>query len=882
MAEVITRFKLETTQFDSKLRDASKGLSEFSRQAKEGGSGFTNFSQKAVESARALGTIASGATNAKDKLKDLVGAYNDAARVYNKLSQEQQQSDFGKNLANSISQLKDRITETKNEIYGLGNATKGGFGQFGSIVDDLGHKIGLSGNLTEMLTSKTALLTGAIGAGTTAVIAATKAWADYNSELAKQSQITTVTTGLKGDNADQMTDSARALAKVYGVDFRDAINTANTLMTQFGKTGEESIQLLSDGMQGMILGDGQKLLTMIQQFAPSFRDAGISAEQLVAVIHNSEGGLFSEQNMNAILMGIKNIRLMTKSTSDALAELGIDGEEMSRKMSDGSMTVFEALRQVAEAIEGTRAGSQAAGQVMQAVFGRQGAMQGMKLGRAIAELNLNLEDTKRQTGEVGDQYKKLYEANRELEKAMHDAFGYNGWEVMAVSIKTTLVEALTNTVDYINDIKSAWNSLMSLMGRGTPQKPPSQPQPDGTYWETTDKDGKILASGRWLNGQQVQTGAGEVVVTAPRPSKTKTPKTKTPKRTSAGSKVEKTEEQLNTEAINKLTNEYIKASESRREAIRKEIAELQDKNKKIQELKNQALGKTEEVDLEKLFPTQKVEGESMTLGEQMMAGIQAGMAAKAQDADEQTLKTLLETMMTNGIEGINIPTDRLLEKILGDGADIPDEYWQSLVDEINAKLKELGIEPIKIDLKTGNIEKVTDDSKEMTKSWKSAASAISSVGSAMSSIEDPAAKIAGIIAQAIASIALGFSEMIGKDISSKGNVWYGIAAAAAGIAAMASAISQIHSVTGYAQGGIIKGNSYSGDNIGGIVDGSQFVGLNAGEVVLTKAMQGNLASQLQENGNGMRLTATVSGEQIVLVANRHLKRAGKGELVTWK
>ena len=124
MADVITRFKLETTQFDSKLRDAAKGLKEYTHQAELGGKGFTNFSQKSIEAARSLGTIASGANNAKDKVKDLVGAYNDAANAYNKLSQAQQQSDFGKALAQSIGQLSERVKEAKSELYDLGDAVE--------------------------------------------------------------------------------------------------------------------------------------------------------------------------------------------------------------------------------------------------------------------------------------------------------------------------------------------------------------------------------------------------------------------------------------------------------------------------------------------------------------------------------------------------------------------------------------------------------------------------------------------------------------------------------------------------------------------------------------------------------------------------------------
>lgn len=138
MADVITRFKLETTQYDSKLRDAAKGLRDYTHQAELGGKNFTNFSQKAIESAQALGTVASGATNAKDRVRDLVGAYNEAAKAYNSLSQAQQQSDFGKNLASSIGQLKDRLSEAKQELYGVGDAMEEVGKKSGSLFGDGG------------------------------------------------------------------------------------------------------------------------------------------------------------------------------------------------------------------------------------------------------------------------------------------------------------------------------------------------------------------------------------------------------------------------------------------------------------------------------------------------------------------------------------------------------------------------------------------------------------------------------------------------------------------------------------------------------------------------------------------------------------------------
>ena len=120
MAEVITRFKLETTQYDSKLRDAAKGLSDYTKQATMAGNEFAKFTQKNVEAARSFGSIATSATNAKDKVKELVGAYNDVYKAYDNLTKEQKQSDFGKALAESMTTLKGRIKEAKDELYSTG------------------------------------------------------------------------------------------------------------------------------------------------------------------------------------------------------------------------------------------------------------------------------------------------------------------------------------------------------------------------------------------------------------------------------------------------------------------------------------------------------------------------------------------------------------------------------------------------------------------------------------------------------------------------------------------------------------------------------------------------------------------------------------------
>ena len=136
--DVITRLKLETTAYDSKLRDAAKGLADYTKTATNAGKEFGKFTQSNVEAARALGNITPSATNAKDKVKELVGAFNEAAKAYNHLTKEQQQEDFAKAMAESLGKLKVQIAEAKQELYGMGDAMNnaGGKGGFLSGIGD--------------------------------------------------------------------------------------------------------------------------------------------------------------------------------------------------------------------------------------------------------------------------------------------------------------------------------------------------------------------------------------------------------------------------------------------------------------------------------------------------------------------------------------------------------------------------------------------------------------------------------------------------------------------------------------------------------------------------------------------------------------------------
>lgn len=249
--------------------------------------------------------------------------------------------------------------------------------------------------------------------------------------------------------------------------------------------------------------------------------------------------------------------------------------------------------------------------------------------------------------------------------------------------------------------------------------------------------------------------------------------------------------------------------------------------------------------------------------------------AKVKELQDEFNKTADQSVRGRLIVAIDEATSHL-NFMQGKGIEpLSSNISGSLTEHLGIKTPDFS----KVKIEGDDLDKLNElaNAGEVAKeSWDSALGSISGLGSALASIEDPAVKVLGIIAQAIATVALSFAQALSKD--TKLGVFGWIAAAAAGTAAMFSTISAIKSATAgsYAEGGIVPGNSFSGDNL--------TANVNSGELILNRAQQNTLAAQLrqQNSGNKSYQPSYVSGEQIWVAMNRYLKRTGQGEVLTWK
>lgn len=162
-----------------------------------------------------------------------------------------------------------------------------------------------------------------------------------------------------------------------------------------------------------------------------------------------------------------------------------------------------------------------------------------------------------------------------------------------------------------------------------------------------------------------------------------------------------------------------------------------------------------------------------------------------------------------------------------------------------------------------------------TQQWAEAynivASSVGTIGGALKNIEDPAAKVAGTVLQAVATMALSYAEASAKAADLGPIAW--AAFAATGLAELITSVTSIKSLAQYAEGGLIGGSMFSGD--------TQIARVNSGEMVINQTDQRKLYDAIHAGsiGDGAGQQTVISGEQLFVILNAYGRRTGRGELM---
>ena len=844
MAEVITRFKLETTQYDSKLRTAAKELSDFAKEAAKSGNEFSKFTKGNVDAARAFGSIGTSATNAKDKVKELVGAYNDMAKAYNNLTVEQQKSDFGKAMVESMDKLKVRIREAKQEMQQLASTKMpdvGGGGLFGGgKLDGMLQVFG--GNL----------MTKAAGFAMSAV--------NEMGQLVKQSiEVAKSAEGIriaydrlnKPGLMQQLKDETHGVvselelmkAAVKFNDFKLPVEQLGTMLAFAQQKAKDTGQSVDYMVDSIVTGLGRKSLMILDNLGLSaaeikekMKETGDMTTAVGAIIREqmAKAGDYVETAADRASKANADLENAMLRLGDTFQPLSDSASNLWTNIKVGALDLLNnAIRPLIDAMT-------QAGQMRRALDQMNGSGESTTVSRQIAALKGSNHKQARYNAAISNYDRQI--ADRQ---AAVDA--WNRWRngERSASLQSAVNRARdtygTNTstinaeIKALQKMKSEYQSLAKDVLN--PQKPAAATPP-------------VAGGGVTTRGG----GGGHIPKVTP---------------------VEEVAPEGSMKALQKEMNDLRKEQDLVTDPAGWQ--EIQKQIDDVTERMNALKGVTKNVDdeLAKLeAPIEiNVEANADTRSEfeKLQDSIRIRISDHNVEVDQTTLQTLMQVAMQNGIEGLDLDFSAVLQQMV-EGADIPPEAWESLKEKINDQLKSMGIEPITLDVETGNIVKT---GAQAEKSWHAAAGAISSVSNALQQVEDPAAKIIGIIGQAIANVALGFAQASASPATTSAGVFGWIAAAVAGTATMLSTIASIKSATAgnYAEGGIVPGSSYSGDNI-------RAFGLNSGEVILNRAQSDSIADQLTSSPMGdLQLSTVIDAEEIRFILNNRGRRTGRGEYV---
>ena len=380
-----------------------------------------------------------------------------------KLAEEQTQR-YYRNVGNYYNSMLDLAADLQHVVpMGGGGGVGEGINSFANTVVNLGKNVkDIIPNIKAFFSTLLGLATNPVFLGLAGVAGAGMAfkwWFDYNKGLMEATRLTREFTGYTGEALETMRNSIAATADTMGKDFKDVLGTADNLMANFHLSGEQAMDVINKGFASGADLSGD-MLQKIQQYAPTFHDAGISADQLVAILQQTRSGIFSDKGLDIITMASKKIREMSSGTASSLDAIGISSKQVQQDLANGTKNTFDIIQQVASKMKNFGADSQQVGDILKNVFGKQGAQAGIQLIEQLDTMSTSLDEVKKQTGAWGDVKLENIKLQKELNTDMSSMFDLSqkgfasiitAGKQFGTKVLIQIMKGLFNTINYFID-----------------------------------------------------------------------------------------------------------------------------------------------------------------------------------------------------------------------------------------------------------------------------------------------------------------------------------------------------------------------------------------------------------------------------------------------
>lgn len=811
MAENIIKLKVDSQEYDAKIKRATEGIRHYADECRKVGGTLAVVEDETLEFVRSLGQMETVAKGGMQGMRELTRAATDLTIQYRQLTDEEKNSPFGQSLKGSIDQLihragdmKDAMADVQREVTGIASDTR--------IFDQLAGAANLTTSSFQTLQGAGKLLGIEMGDNVEVIAKLQAAMAVTNGLTQIQNILQKESAFMQGVSAAK-TSLHAAAQKLLGTNIAGA-TTAQKAMNV----------AIAAAPWAAAIAAAYAIASAIDLFGESADDAAERQEKLNRSLENTKKllqDIANEMSYNEMYMkatGYGDDAILDAKIKSAQQQLAVAQQELDKaKREEKNIYVPTDNGSVASAVE------------------------------MIAN-NKNI-------GVLIDQKKKVEELNKIVDEAQGNLDNLLKERDTRKRIATD-IEANFKGFSTERQIQSAISYFTKLR---------SEAEKGSEAWVKYDDNiTKLNIKLKNLRGENNNktttnnTGGGGSIT-----SKVKIDTTES-----------LTELQLLKDELKTVENSmapYGKATDEWK-TMNEYAEELRGKIRALNgEFKELATGTNIQntAGMSSFINGIKADLENADFGSELYNSLSAQLAdmTTLQNLVGESLKVGLGTAMFDVADELGMD---FWTRAMEGGVENVD--WQAIVDKINEKRKEKGLDLLELDDK-GRVKIQGKEKKNEVSLTKELGLIISGVTGIFNGIESLGIELP----QGMKDVMGGIQNMI--------SILTGISTIISTIEAISAADAIIPfahgGIVGHAASGLLVGNSYSGDNVRlPIVGSGSYIGVNDGELILNKAQQGMLASELHGGIGNVEVPPYLTGELIYLGLQAYTRRSGMGEIVT--
>ena len=324
--------------------------------------------------------------------------------------------------------LQDNLDELPRSVKRMGNETERTEKKAKGLLREVN-------SINKTMRRTTALFGAAFGIGQIS---------QFTNEVVESEQQVANLFGVTGNELKMLNADATRLATVYGLDVTEGIEAANTVAKQFGISGSESFSLIE---QALSKGVSKDFLGDIENLAPSFQQAGLGAENMIALMAQGQRAGVGDELAKSYAEAIDRLGSMSgDGTINALEMIGLSPKKIKESLDSGKASINDVIQEVVSKIVKENPASIVGQQAIEGIFGGSANTILNNFGLLQEGLGMSLQ----------------FVEDRTTDATRAQQYLFGAWADFKVLIAENVVPVLANVVGWVRENQESllyWGSL---------------------------------------------------------------------------------------------------------------------------------------------------------------------------------------------------------------------------------------------------------------------------------------------------------------------------------------------------------------------------------------------------------------------------------------